>query len=82
MTVEIADRGPGIAESEREKVFDKFYRLKRDGTEDGAGLGLAICRGVIAAHGGRIAALPRDGGGTVMRFTLPIVGTPPSVREE
>lgn len=69
--VEVADHGPGVAEAEREKVFDKFYRVW-EGEGGGAGLGLAICRGIVAAHGGRIWVTARDGGGASFRFTLPL----------
>ena len=74
LRVVIADRGPGIAESDREKVFDMFYRVKRGDTRSaGTGLGLAICRGILAAHGGSICALPgRDGTGTRMEIQLPL----------
>jgi two-component system sensor histidine kinase KdpD len=77
--VEVADRGPGIPEEHLERIFEKFYRVSGDGAGGGAGLGLAICRGVVEAHGGRIWAANRDGGGAVLRFTLPIEGTPPAV---
>jgi len=70
--VEIADRGPGIDENERDKVFQKFYRgthaKRRDG---GSGLGLTICRAVARVHGGRISARPRPGGGTAVELVLP-----------
>ncbi|MCC6578994.1 MAG: sensor histidine kinase KdpD [Phycisphaeraceae bacterium] len=79
--VEIADRGPGLDEAERERVFDKFYRSCRVSSDRGrgAGLGLAICRAIIQAHGGNIRALPRDGGGTRFVFTLPMEGLPPRI---
>lgn len=71
----IADKGPGIPEDERERVFDMFYRVKI-GTApmSGAGLGLAICRGFIEAHGGRIAVQSGfDGSGTQIVLRLPIL---------
>ncbi len=71
----ITDRGPGIPEEEYERVFDMFYRVKVGSTpSSGAGLGLAICRGFIEAHGGRIAAQPGpDGVGTQIVIRLPVV---------
>jgi two-component system sensor histidine kinase KdpD len=77
--VEVSDRGPGVPTEERDHVFEKFYRLTREGTQGGAGLGLAICRGLVEAHGGRIWVEDRSGGGSRFRFTLPIEGTPPVV---
>lgn len=76
IAIEVADRGPGIAAGDEARLFDKFFRGPQAGSS-GAGLGLAICRGVIDAHGGTIAAANRPGGGAVFRMTLPIVGTPP-----
>ncbi|MBK8870347.1 MAG: DUF4118 domain-containing protein [Elusimicrobia bacterium] len=66
--IAVADRGPGLKEEDRERVFEKFYRGK---ASPGAGLGLAICRAVVNAHGGRIWAESRTGGGAAFRFTLP-----------
>jgi two-component system sensor histidine kinase KdpD len=72
VSVEIADRGPGIDEDECEKVFQKFYRGSRAKRRDGgSGLGLTICRAVARAHGGRIAIRPRAGGGTSVELVLP-----------
>jgi two-component system sensor histidine kinase KdpD len=71
VTVEVADRGPGVAPENAERVFDKFYRV-REGEGGGVGLGLTICRGIVSAHGGRIWVEPRPGGGAVFRFTLPL----------
>jgi two-component system sensor histidine kinase KdpD len=69
--VEVADRGPGVAKQDAERVFDKFYRV-REGEGGGVGLGLTICRGIVSAHGGRIWVEERPGGGASFRFTLPI----------
>jgi signal transduction histidine kinase len=66
--VEVADRGPGIPGEVRARLFEPFVTTKRSGT----GLGLAICRRVVEAHGGTVEALPRDGGGTVFRLSLPL----------
>jgi two-component system sensor histidine kinase KdpD len=77
--VDVADRGPGIPAGQEETVFRKFYRGSSSGaaTENGAGLGLAICRGILQAHGGTIHALPGQSG-ALFRFTLPVEGMPPS----
>ena len=76
IAIEVADRGPGIPPGDEGRLFDKFFRGPQAGSS-GAGLGLAICRGVIGAHGGTIEAANRPGGGAVFRMTLPIVGSPP-----
>jgi len=76
MDISVADRGPGIPTSKMEHIFDKFYRVldvQRDGTHPiGSGLGLAVSRGLVEAHGGRIWAENREGGGSIFRFTLPL----------
>ncbi|HVM31646.1 MAG TPA: ATP-binding protein, partial [bacterium] len=71
LRVEVADRGPGLAKGDEEKIFDKFYRGAQVGKQSGAGLGLAICRGAVEAHGGEIWAENRESGGTRFCFTLP-----------
>ncbi|HUI44814.1 MAG TPA: sensor histidine kinase KdpD [Nitrospirota bacterium] len=80
VTVELADRGPGIPPGEEEHIFDKFVRGRSTG--GGVGLGLAICRTIINAHGGKIWAENREGGGAVFRFTLPAAGLPPAPKME
>lgn len=77
LKITVADRGAGIPVGEENKLFDKFYRLHREGTQSGVGLGLAICRAIIIAHGGVIAAKNRDGGGAQFYFILPIDEAPP-----
>ncbi|WP_119066729.1 sensor histidine kinase [Aggregatilinea lenta] len=76
--VEIADHGPGLRAGDEQRIFDKFYRAQPAATR-GAGLGLAICRGIVEIHGGRIWAENRPDGGAVFRFTLPLDGEPPEV---
>jgi len=74
--IRIADHGPGLPPGAEERVFEKFYRgeaARPDGRR-GVGLGLAICRGIVAAHGGRIAARNRPGGGAEFVITLPTGG--------
>ena len=81
IAVEVADRGPGIPAGEEARLFDKFYRLHREAAQSGVGLGLAICKAIVSAHGGTISAANRAGGGAVFRFELP-AGEPPSVEPE
>ena len=80
--VTVADRGPGFAPGEEARIFEKFYRGQDAGTRSGAGLGLAIARGIVEAHGGRITAEPRPGGGALFRFTLPLAAEAPEVRTD
>lgn len=74
--ISIADRGPGIPPYDLERIFDKFYRVsgakRRNSSVMGTGLGLAVCRGLVEAHGGRIWAENRPEGGAIFRFTLPL----------
>jgi two-component system sensor histidine kinase KdpD len=71
VTIEITDHGPGLPPGDVEKVFDKFHRGEPSAVR-GAGLGLAICRGIVQAHGGRIWAQNMPGGGVAFLFTLPL----------
>jgi two-component system sensor histidine kinase KdpD len=80
--VTVGDRGSGFAPGEETKVFEKFYRGQDAGARSGAGLGLAIARGMVEAHGGRIGAEPRAGGGALFRFSLPLATEPPEVRTD
>jgi two-component system sensor histidine kinase KdpD len=81
LTVEVADRGAELPPGEEHRVFEKFYRVETD-REGGVGLGLTICRGIIAAHGGQIWANNRPGGGAVFRFTLPLDSIRPEMESE
>ena len=71
--VEVADDGPGIPESERARVFERFTRLDeaRSAGSGGTGLGLAICRAIVEAHGGTIAVSDSDDGGACFTVRLP-----------
>lgn len=78
--VEIGDSGPGIAAEDRDRVFDKFYRLYAPEHVGGTGLGLSICKAFIEAHGGSIWVEPNPGGGSLFIFSLPLEAQP-EVRE-
>ncbi len=70
--IDISDRGRGIHPRDLPHVFNRFYRIQHPDTIGGTGLGLSISKGIVEAHGGRIAATNRPGGGTVIRISLPI----------
>ena len=76
MVISVADRGPGIPQADKERVFDKFYRVlgtqRNAATIPGSGLGLAVSKGLVEAHGGHIWVEDRPGGGSIFRFTLPV----------
>jgi len=63
----VEDAGTGLDPSTIDKIFDPFYTTK----PSGMGMGLAICRSILQAHGGRLWATPKDGPGTIFHFTLP-----------
>ncbi|MBX3591487.1 MAG: HAMP domain-containing protein [Burkholderiaceae bacterium] len=67
----VADRGPGVPEPELEAIFEPFHRARNGAGEHGFGLGLAIARRAIEAHGGRIVARNRDGGGLAVEIEVP-----------
>jgi two-component system sensor histidine kinase KdpD len=70
--VEVADQGPGLPPDDLEKIFEMYYRGTADIGQKGYGLGLSICRAIVQAHGGRIWAANRTGGGAAIRFTFPL----------
>ncbi|MCQ3931358.1 MAG: sensor histidine kinase KdpD [Chloroflexi bacterium] len=73
ITIAVMDHGSGVSPEELPRIFDKFYRSEgASQVAGGTGLGLSICRGIIEAHKGYIWAENRDGGGMIVRFTLPI----------
>ena len=82
--VEVLDEGEGLPEAELERVFDKFYRVRRaDRQRAGTGLGLAICRGFVEAMGGAITAANRpDRTGAVFTISLPVPAQPALDEEE
>ena len=69
--VVVEDTGPGLPAGDPDRLFAKFQRGLEEGNTGGAGLGLAICRAIVNAHGGQISAAPRPGGGSRFMFTLP-----------
>jgi signal transduction histidine kinase len=69
--VAVEDTGEGLDGEARARMFERFWRGDRSRTSPGAGLGLAISRGLVEAHGGRIWAEDREGGGARVCFTLP-----------
>ena len=70
--VEVADRGSGFPPEDLERIFEMYYRGSEDLGPKGYGLGLSICRAIVEAHGGRIRAENREGGGAAIKFTLPL----------
>jgi two-component system sensor histidine kinase KdpD len=74
LVLEVLDRGRGLAEGEEDLVFKPFYRAPdlHETAVPGVGIGLAVCRGLVEAHGGRLSAHRRAGGGAVFRITLPL----------
>jgi len=71
LQVSIQDNGPGIAETDRERIFDKFTRIKKKGGPAGLGVGLAFCRLAVQGHGGKIWIESAPGQGSKFIFTLP-----------
>jgi signal transduction histidine kinase len=71
--IQIADRGPGVLEEERERIFEPFYRTAAmRASSDGVGLGLALVRQIARHHQGTVRCLPREGGGTCFEVELPL----------
>jgi two-component system, OmpR family, sensor histidine kinase KdpD len=77
----VTDRGPSVPAAERERIFDKFYRLHYSKNIGGTGLGLSICKGIVEAHGGRIWVEPDQENGNQFIFTLPAEEQPPGGEE-
>ncbi len=69
--VSVRDHGPGIDESDRDLVFDRFYRSASARAMPGSGLGLSIVKQIVEAHGGEVFAEPANGGGALVGFEIP-----------
>ncbi len=90
LVLSVADKGPGLPAEDPGRVFQRFFRGSHAGTNGrpdgggrrGAGLGLAICKGIIELHGGTITAENRPTGGALFRITLPTGGKPPAIPAE
>src|SRR6202163_2567075 len=73
LVISIADRGPGIDDFEQSLVFEKFYRGRNQRVQvHGTGMGLAICKAIVEAHGGRLGVTSQLGHGSVFYFSLPV----------
>ena len=72
LDVSVRDHGQGFAAGEEERLFEKFHQGRAEGPQSGFGLGLAICKAIIDAHGGTISARNAPGGGAEFRFSLPL----------
>lgn len=68
----VSDRGPGVEQEDRERIFEPYVRVGNESSAGGLGLGLAICKRLVEAHGGTIAVSDRPGGGARFSFTLPV----------
>ncbi|MFZ6723221.1 two-component system sensor histidine kinase KdpD [Undibacterium sp. Ji49W] len=80
LEVRVYDNGPGLPVGREEAVFEKFTRGERESALPGVGLGLAICRAIVSAHGGSMGAGHSPDGGACIVFSLPL-GTPPALPE-
>jgi two-component system sensor histidine kinase KdpD len=81
LEVAVYDNGPGLPAGKEELIFDKFTRGEKESATAGVGLGLAICRAIVQAHGGKIYAGKSPEGGASIVFTIPL-GTPPAMPTE
>ncbi len=74
LLISVTDEGPGVPESQLEKIFEPFFQSERTRSgAGGTGLGLAICREIVGAHDGVIRAENRPEGGSVFTFAIPVV---------
>jgi two-component system sensor histidine kinase KdpD len=82
LVVTVTDDGPGLTPGDETRIFDKFYRSAAAGAPAGVGLGLAICKAIVEAHGGTISAENIPAGGAMFQFTIPQEGEAPVVERE
>lgn len=82
LVIEVRDRGAGFPPGSLPRIFELFERGAPESPISGVGLGLAICRAIVEAHGGQIGASNPAGGGACVRFTLPPCGEPPRIEPE
>jgi signal transduction histidine kinase len=73
VVISVLDKGRGIPPKDRKTIFERFYQVEdsQHHSSTGMGLGLYIARQIVDGHGGRIWYEPREGGGSIFRFTLP-----------
>lgn len=71
--VDVADNGPGIPDDDKERIFDRFYRLDNGKSREmgGTGLGLSITKAAVEAHGGMVTILENPAGGALFRVIFP-----------
>ena len=78
--LQVCDRGPGVPEAYRERIFEAFFRLPGHAErEGGVGLGLALVRQIAQRHAGQVRCVPRNGGGSCFVLVLPLSGVAPGV---
>jgi signal transduction histidine kinase len=70
VVAEVADRGPGVAEADRHRIFEPFFSKK-----ESTGLGLSICHSIVRQHSGELTVAPREGGGAIFSLKLPALET-------
>jgi two-component system sensor histidine kinase KdpD len=80
--ISVADYGVGIPKGREEQLFEKFYQARHEAAQSGVGLGLAICRAIVEAHGGKISARNKTSGGAIFTIVLPITESPPVIEPE
>jgi signal transduction histidine kinase/tetratricopeptide (TPR) repeat protein len=69
--ISVCDRGTGLSNEVKERIFDRFFQASSDARRQGYGLGLAICKSIVESHSGELGVEDRDGGGSIFWFSLP-----------